>query len=138
MSPLHGSKIKIVANKAYQKNGLKSYVHLLQKWGFQPSQPGPYVQLDKASESGHHGLLYKIGGESATPRTLVKKLDASGKTGEVPANDQQHDALYLCPVKIGSQAQELLLDFDTGSADLWVRNTGIVQTCLTSAFLNFS
>jgi aspergillopepsin I len=39
-------------------------------------------------------------------------------TGTVAASPDQYDAEYLCPVTIGSTT--LNLDFDTGSADLWV------------------
>ncbi|KAF2858565.1 acid protease, partial [Piedraia hortae CBS 480.64] len=42
-------------------------------------------------------------------------------TGSVAANPESDDSEYLEPVKIGSNAQELTLDFDTGSSDLWVQ-----------------
>lgn len=61
----------------------------------------------------------------------MKKDAASGQAGEVPADDQQNDSEYLCQVNIGTPAQKLTLDFDTGSSDLWVWSTELSKSIQT-------
>uniref|UniRef100_A0A0D6R3Y9 Peptidase A1 domain-containing protein n=1 Tax=Araucaria cunninghamii TaxID=56994 RepID=A0A0D6R3Y9_ARACU len=45
-------------------------------------------------------------------------IKQAAANGQVTATPEQYDVEYLCPVSVGGQT--LNLDFDTGSADLWV------------------
>jgi len=130
-------KIRIVPNPHYKKSGPKSYVWLLQKYGFQPTKEGPYFVGKKIHQQGRHGVHALYGGRAHMQMVLEKKT-ATGTTGEVTAEDVQNDSLYICPVSIGTPAQTLKLDFDTGSADLWVccnfLPSSRVQAHITSRF----
>lgn len=59
---------------------------------------------------------------TTTTNTTVNAATGSG-IGIVEANPTSGDVEYLSPVSIGGQT--LNLDFDTGSSDLWVFNTGL-------------
>lgn len=48
----------------------------------------------------------------------VDVVKAASEDGSVTASPQEYDSEYLCPVTVGSN--QLTLDFDTGSSDLWV------------------
>jgi len=41
-------------------------------------------------------------------------------SGRVYATPEAYQSEYLVPIKIGTPAQELMLNFDTGSSDLWI------------------
>jgi len=114
-------RVKLVHNPKYKRSGPKSYVHLLNKYAFKPTMEGPYFMGGHMHQQGKHGEHKLIGGKATMQPILQMKL-ASGDVGNVPAEDQQNDSEYLCPVTIGTPGQTFHLDFDTGSADLWVRS----------------
>jgi hypothetical protein len=69
---------------------------------------------------------YKPSAKNAVQKAMAKytkpKSTVTGlqmKTGTVPMTDYENDIEYYGIVEVGTPAQKLKLDFDTGSSDLW-------------------
>ncbi|KAK5685075.1 hypothetical protein LTS10_003150 [Elasticomyces elasticus] len=75
-------------------------------------RPGPVAMMQT------YNKYAKVG---AVAPSVVSNAAAALQSGSVAANPEQYDESYLCPVQVGGQT--LNLDFDTGSADLWVFST---------------
>jgi hypothetical protein len=108
-------KIPLKTNPHYRKSGTKSYVHLMRKYRFNPTKGGTLEQM------GRPYTDQDVGGHAHIQQVLGKKVIDSDRVGEVGTLDMQNDLMYLAEVGIGTPAQIVQLDFNTGSADLWVR-----------------
>ncbi|KAL1310706.1 hypothetical protein AAFC00_000964 [Neodothiora populina] len=127
------TRVKLIHNPNYVRNGTKSYVSLLKKYNFAPTLNGPYFCQNVVHQTGKPVLMNKfataVGGKAHVKhQVLLKKDPSSGQTGQVPAEDQQNDSEYLCQVGLGTPVQTLTLDFDTGSSDLWVWSSKLSES----------
>jgi len=121
----------------YKQNGLKSYVHAMRKFNIQPTVEGPYAMQAHVEQKGKFGK--RVGGKAhVTGHKLVKIDAATGESGQVPSQDVEQNSEYLTAVSIGTPAQTLNLDFDTGSADLWVFSTELPKSDQTSSHTIFN
>ncbi|GAA5937012.1 uncharacterized protein JCM15063_000127 [Sporobolomyces koalae] len=60
------------------------------------------------------------------------KLVKRASTGSESLVDQQSDSLWTGTVSIGTPGQTFILDFDTGSSDLWVPGVGCTASSCSS------
>ncbi|QDS67826.1 hypothetical protein FKW77_007264 [Venturia effusa] len=138
MSSIQQTRVPVYENPHYKKSGIKSYVWLLQKYGFKPTLDGPFFR-ERSIHSEKDGAQKKALGlneiyelrkshhhkKSSAPSVEGSQLStadpSSTKGSKATTDDQQNDSMYLTPVIVGNQT--MVLDFDTGSSDLWVWST---------------
>lgn len=91
--------VRAVPQKGHKRHGPKAMKYVMEKYGFE------MPETLKAADVQLHA------------RQTAKKV--TGSVQNTPATS--YDNEYLCPVKIGTQTMNM--NFDTGSADLWVFST---------------
>ncbi|KAK9770972.1 putative Peptidase A1 domain-containing protein [Seiridium cardinale] len=91
-------------NSTFVPRGALAMYKAYMKYG----KPVPDVIQQKVSE-------YRV-----AKKARLAKRATSGSVATTPVNDDEE---YITPVSIGTPAQTLNLDFDTGSSDLWVYST---------------
>lgn len=123
------AKIKLQRNADYHRSGTKSYVHLMGKYSFTPTKGGPYFLSSSIHQTGRQYTNQPVGGKAQIQYVLRRRVTGAHEAGEVTADDVQNDAMYLAPVSIGTPEQTVNLDFDTGSADLWVCSQFLIYWC---------
>lgn len=105
------STIDVVPNPDFKPDGLKTYLQLVNKYAFTPTKPNPYfTSVAKPGVGSNTNSASGNGGKVVINRRPVK----------VPAKVILYDLQYLCPVTVGTPGKTFHLNFDTGSADLWV------------------
>ncbi|KAK1755330.1 putative endothiapepsin precursor protein [Echria macrotheca] len=113
-------RIKQVYNEQFSQigKGPRALAMTYQKFGLEmPSSLVNSLQAVAQKMAAAQGIIPK-GGIKAAANDSVK----AGQ-GEVSATPQLFDVEYLAPVELGTPAQTLMLNFDTGSSDLWVFST---------------
>ena len=128
-------RVPLRKNPTHVRSGPKSYARALAKFNITPTQDSGFYRGNVAEHSGKfQAVAGLVGGKTKVKENVLMRRTADGSGERVPATDIQHDAEYLCPVSIGTPAQKLMLDFDTGSSDLWVCISSIPSPSSNSVF----
>lgn len=78
-------------NPHFARNGLKSYVHAMQKWNIGPTLEGPYSRVNQVHQQGSQAIFKqtgkKVGGRAHVRSHVLAKKDATtGQAGDVPVS----------------------------------------------------
>ncbi|KAI0401678.1 aspartic peptidase domain-containing protein [Xylaria palmicola] len=87
----------------------------------------PHGPLQLAKAYNKYGAAMPEGLAKTVAKYRAAKK-AKRDSGSAEATPEEYDIQYLTPVQIGTPAQTLNLDFDSGSSDLWVFSTDTPQS----------
>ncbi|KAK4128842.1 acid protease [Parathielavia appendiculata] len=118
-----GARIKLpqVHNDNFRQHGKgpRALAKVYEKYGIEMPQELVVVLQKILEDLGIEPTLKTVPGfkshSAGSPYT-----NETDDQGEVSAVPQLFDVEYLAPVEIGTPPQTLMLNFDTGSSDLWV------------------
>lgn len=108
-------------NTHYKFNGAVSVYKTYLKYG---AKVPDYLVKAVATHFGvtPEDVLNRVFSHSENPAAATERRDR-GSAAAIPID--KYDVAYVTPVSIGTPAQTLNLDFDTGSSDLWVFSSSL-------------
>lgn len=124
-------EVKRTANKAFGgRNGPAALARAYAKYGVPVPEHVAAAAVSRASALKAESVrnFIRSGSSTSSSSSFRAAVASSNGTGTAPATPDHGDLEYLVPVKIGSPAQTLNLDFDTGSSDLWVFSSETPKT----------
>ncbi|KAF9504785.1 hypothetical protein BS47DRAFT_1386159 [Hydnum rufescens UP504] len=143
-----GLTLSLKKNNNWKRHGPKDvrlpsemYARSVRKWGIKPTanttffihndllkRRGETTSKSSKRRSFLSSLFRREGGKEQHDGSADLTTESSTEGTEVPAEDVQNDLEYVVPVTIGTPGVTLNLDFDTGSADLWVWSSFVKTT----------
>ncbi|UNI16378.1 hypothetical protein JDV02_002814 [Purpureocillium takamizusanense] len=106
-----GFSVPVVRNTEAETNGFAALQRTLNK--FNMVMPSP----DELREAATHSKVKTV--------DRLTTINDKRWTGHVATQPLAQDSMYITEVHIGTPAQKLRLDIDTGSSDLWVFSTAL-------------
>lgn len=108
----------------YVPNGPKALKKAYAKFGVINPVPGPNALRKRDLKLGFGDITLLPSGDVAAKVSSAAANSTKGtEDGQTSAVGTQNDAQFLSPVKVGGQ--EMVVNFDSGSSDFWVFNTGL-------------